>query len=476
MHLHDLDIEAGQRLGGLFHQRGQQIDAQAHIAGFDDDGMARSGVDLGFVVGSEPGGAEYVDDAGLRGQRRQFDRIGRRGEVDQGLRVRDRRQGIVGQRHAQTFCRRQHSGVGAEIGMAMTAPARRSTSYPLKSRDGRDERLAHPSAGAGHDCAYLFHEISLAVHRANCSTRILRRRLAEPWHAQESAPRRTPASAWSGRTAIRAPPRCALHRRAGPCMPGRGVGVVVHRLRGRARSGSAACRFPPLDHRYLADERASWLTKTHTHARAGHGSRPSVKPDSNRCRRRTGRPPHSPRTRSAPSAPPTRPHTASLSMRNRSILSAALDASRAVAAVPALVCSTPRAKTMRQRRDGEAEPHQQRCAAGCRSRVSAYTNTMLKVAPATSPIAVSRAQAAHRARRSDSVSDWRRLRAALQHQREGRRRPRARAQSHIALHGRATSRTEAKARKRARSRARIPAKPGPNGRAAVPAKVRPRSA
>ena len=37
MHLDDLDIEIGQRFRRLLHQSGEQIDAETHVAGFDDD-------------------------------------------------------------------------------------------------------------------------------------------------------------------------------------------------------------------------------------------------------------------------------------------------------------------------------------------------------------------------------------------------------------------------------------------------------
>ena len=51
MHFHNLDVEIGECLRRLFHQSRQQRDAEAHIARFDDHGVARAGADLGFVVG-----------------------------------------------------------------------------------------------------------------------------------------------------------------------------------------------------------------------------------------------------------------------------------------------------------------------------------------------------------------------------------------------------------------------------------------
>ncbi len=74
MHLQDLDIETGQRFRRLLHQRREQIDAQTHIAGFDDHGMARGGADFRFIVGGKSRRADHMDDARLRRERRQFDR------------------------------------------------------------------------------------------------------------------------------------------------------------------------------------------------------------------------------------------------------------------------------------------------------------------------------------------------------------------------------------------------------------------
>ena len=74
MHFQDLDVVIGQRLGGALHQRRQQVDAQAHIAGLDDHGMARRRLDARFVFGGKAGGADDMDDARLRRQIGQHDR------------------------------------------------------------------------------------------------------------------------------------------------------------------------------------------------------------------------------------------------------------------------------------------------------------------------------------------------------------------------------------------------------------------
>ena len=96
MHFQDLDVVIGQRLGGAFGQRRQQIDAHAHIAGLDDHGMAGGGGQAGFAFFIKAGGADHVHDARLRGQIRQHGRHHRRGEIHHRLRMRQKRQRIGG--------------------------------------------------------------------------------------------------------------------------------------------------------------------------------------------------------------------------------------------------------------------------------------------------------------------------------------------------------------------------------------------
>ena len=57
--------------GDAIGEASEQIDAEAHIAGLDDCRVAGGGLDLGLVVGREPGRADDVDDARLGGERRR---------------------------------------------------------------------------------------------------------------------------------------------------------------------------------------------------------------------------------------------------------------------------------------------------------------------------------------------------------------------------------------------------------------------
>ena len=55
------------RLGDPIGEPSEQIDPKAHIACLDDCSVAGGGFDLGLVLGREPGRADDVDDARLRG-------------------------------------------------------------------------------------------------------------------------------------------------------------------------------------------------------------------------------------------------------------------------------------------------------------------------------------------------------------------------------------------------------------------------
>ena len=84
VHFENLDIEivGAERLRRLFDQNAEQVDAKAHIAGFDDDRMTGRCADLGVVLCRAAGRADDVDDARLRGEFGKLDGRGRRGEIE----------------------------------------------------------------------------------------------------------------------------------------------------------------------------------------------------------------------------------------------------------------------------------------------------------------------------------------------------------------------------------------------------------
>ena len=116
VHLQDLDIEFGaERRGDLGGERGEQVDAQAHIAGLDDGGMAGGGLDLGLVGRGEAGRADDMDEAGLRRQRGEFDGRGRRGEIEHAVDVSEDGEGIVGDGDAERLEASHFADVAADI-------------------------------------------------------------------------------------------------------------------------------------------------------------------------------------------------------------------------------------------------------------------------------------------------------------------------------------------------------------------------
>ena len=157
VHLQDLDIEfRAERCGDLRGEHGEQIDAEAHIAGLDDGGMTGGGLDLGLVGGREAGRADDMDDARLRRQR---------GE-------RDRR--ACGEVKSSTPSTSAKTGSGSSV-MAMpsgsspaTSPMSRPTAGeplasmpPATAQPGRGndpgQRLAHAPGGAKHGDLHVAH-------------------------------------------------------------------------------------------------------------------------------------------------------------------------------------------------------------------------------------------------------------------------------------------------------------------------------
>ena len=71
-----------ERLRHALDQRRQQIDAEAHIAGLDDDRARGDALDHGVVASRKAGGADDMHEAALGGDRDIGDGRGRHGEID----------------------------------------------------------------------------------------------------------------------------------------------------------------------------------------------------------------------------------------------------------------------------------------------------------------------------------------------------------------------------------------------------------
>ena len=157
-----------ERARRLLDQHRQQVDAEAHIAGLDDGGMARGGRDLRVVVGRAAGGADDMDDARLRGIAGEFDRRGRRGEIEHAVGLGEGRQRIVGDRHADACRAGELAGILAEMRRA-GALDRAGDARARHGVDGADQRLAHAAGRAHHDQPHVAHARVFSCRLLRCA-------------------------------------------------------------------------------------------------------------------------------------------------------------------------------------------------------------------------------------------------------------------------------------------------------------------
>ena len=151
MHLDDFDIPAiVERLRRLPDKRRQQIDAEAHIAGLDDGGVAGRACNLLFVFGCEAGRADHMNDPRLRGKRGEFDAGGGNRKVHQRIRILDDGERIRRGREAEFLAKpAQTPQIGAEIGRAFgLKPARERKAAGFGNQT--DQRGAHAATRARH--------------------------------------------------------------------------------------------------------------------------------------------------------------------------------------------------------------------------------------------------------------------------------------------------------------------------------------
>ena len=152
VHFQHLDVPVAgvQRLRRLAHQHREQVDAEAHVAGLDDAGMARGGMQPGLVAFVHAGGADDMDNPRLGGEIGEFERCLGRGEIEHAFGPGENRQRVVGDGHA----------VRAEPGEFTRILAEHLRSGPLDGAgqmdtvnlgDGADQRLAHAAGGADDD-------------------------------------------------------------------------------------------------------------------------------------------------------------------------------------------------------------------------------------------------------------------------------------------------------------------------------------
>ena len=151
MHFQHLDVEVlAQGCRHLLHHHSQQVDAQAHVAGLDDAGMARRRPDLRVAGLVDAGGADHVHEARLGGKLDQRQRRLRHGEVDDAVDMGEQRDGVIGDGNVQPPDAGKLAHVGADMGRALRLqPARHFGSGRLV--DDARQHPAHAARGSG-DC------------------------------------------------------------------------------------------------------------------------------------------------------------------------------------------------------------------------------------------------------------------------------------------------------------------------------------
>lgn len=140
MHVENFNIPIrAQSACGLRHQTGQQIDAKAHIAGFDDTRMARRGGNFFFVFGAKAGGADNMDDARLRGQSGELDTGGGHSEIDHRVGAAQNAQRIIAGGDAAWRKARQSGDILAQ----------RIAAFGFQAADQFDARISQNQLGKG---------------------------------------------------------------------------------------------------------------------------------------------------------------------------------------------------------------------------------------------------------------------------------------------------------------------------------------
>ena len=115
MHLDDFDIETFvQRLRDALDQRGQQVDAEAHIAGLHHHGARGDALDHGHVGRRQAGGSDDVDEAALGGDRDIGDGRGRHGEIQNAVGIGRQRPQIGRELDAVLRQAGEHAGILAQ--------------------------------------------------------------------------------------------------------------------------------------------------------------------------------------------------------------------------------------------------------------------------------------------------------------------------------------------------------------------------
>ena len=157
VHFQHLDIVViAKRTCDLPHRRQQQIDAKTEIPGFDNDRVLGGFRDLLVVGGRKTRGANHVNDPGLCGKRREFNRCRRNGEVDDCVNLVDHGQRIIGNRHQRLADASQKPCIFAKRQKAFPLD-RAGKLRSLGPMNGAYERQPHPPRRPHHRDLHSVH-------------------------------------------------------------------------------------------------------------------------------------------------------------------------------------------------------------------------------------------------------------------------------------------------------------------------------
>ena len=153
----DLDVEAlVECLGDALDHRGEQIDAQAHIARLHHDRAVGDALDHGVVGGRQSGGADDVHDAALGRDRDIGDGRGRHGEIQDAVGVLRHRPEIGREFDAVGRQAREYAGILAEqLRARRLQGSRQHRAFGVGNRSC--QRPAHPAACPSNNQTHIGH-------------------------------------------------------------------------------------------------------------------------------------------------------------------------------------------------------------------------------------------------------------------------------------------------------------------------------
>ena len=157
MDLHDLDVIVGaERAGRLAGQRGEEIDAEAHITRTDDHRMPGSGFNFCQMLDLQAGRSNDMNDSGLGRERGEFHRGMRGGEIEKAIGACYDRQRIAADGDAHLATTRQEASILSD-GDGVRVLDRTGEMGTRRLPDDFHKDAAHASGRTRNDEAHVTH-------------------------------------------------------------------------------------------------------------------------------------------------------------------------------------------------------------------------------------------------------------------------------------------------------------------------------